>query len=241
MLNGTGRLGDSGEDGEICYSSGCWDFWDLMNAAPITSAAPAVHQELIGTLAERTRIRRLRDQQQRRWDQPQPARSGAERRPAASHDEPDASTDLSVASLLPHTQSRSFGHAGLDGPPGPSYSGAADLGQAPPTEASGPARPGAAGPHGTPLTTCREGRHPRPKPYRAAEACQESFIESSGYLARYVTLRALRPRAAKRDGIQKAACRRVGPRPRRPGLARWRRAWPASGHSLTFSSPLAEG
>ena len=138
MLNGTGRLGDSGEDGEICYSSGCWDFWDLMNAAPITSAAPAVHQELIGTLAERTRIRRLRDQQQRRWDQPQPARSGAERRPAASHDEPDASTDLSVASLLPHTQSRSFGHAGLDGPPGPSYSGVADLGPAPPTEASGP-------------------------------------------------------------------------------------------------------
>ncbi len=112
MLNGTGRLGDSGEDGEICYSSGCWDLWDLMNAAPITSAAPAVHQELIGTLAEPTRVRRLRDQQQRRWDQPQPARSGAERRPAASHDEPDASTDLSVASLLPHTQSRSFGHAG---------------------------------------------------------------------------------------------------------------------------------
>jgi hypothetical protein len=95
MLNGTGRLGDSGEDGEICYSSGCWDFWDLMNAAPITSAAPAVHQELIGTLAERTRIHRLRDQQQRRWDQPQPAQSGAERRPAASHDEPDAGTDLS--------------------------------------------------------------------------------------------------------------------------------------------------
>ena len=119
MLNGTGRLEDSGEDGEICYSSGCWDFWDLMNAAVITSVAPAVHQEPIGTLAERTRIRRLRDQRQRHWDQPPPARSGAERRPAASHDEPDASTDLSVASLLPHTQSRSFGHAGLDGPPGP--------------------------------------------------------------------------------------------------------------------------
>ncbi len=69
MLNGTGRLGDSGEDGEICYSTGCWDSWDLMNAAAITSAAPAVHQEPIGTLAERPRIRRLRDQSQ-------PARSG---------------------------------------------------------------------------------------------------------------------------------------------------------------------
>jgi hypothetical protein len=143
MLNGTGRLEDSGEDGEICYSSGCWDFWDLMDAAAITSVAPAVHQQPIGTLAERTRIRRLRDQRPRHWDQPQPARSGAERRRAASHDEPDASTDLSVASLLPHPQSRSFGHAGLaglaglDGPPGPSYSGAADLGPAPPAEASG--------------------------------------------------------------------------------------------------------
>jgi hypothetical protein len=63
MLNGTGRLGDGGEDGEICYSSGCWDFWGLMNAAAITSAAPAVHQELIRTLAERSRIHRC-------WDRP---------------------------------------------------------------------------------------------------------------------------------------------------------------------------
>jgi hypothetical protein len=120
MLNGTGRRGDGGEDGENCYSSGCWDFWGLMNAAAITSAAPAVHQELISTLAERSRIHRRWDQPrgrwdqpQRRWDQPQPARYGAGRRPAASHDAPNGGTELSVASLLPHTQSRSFGHAGL--------------------------------------------------------------------------------------------------------------------------------
>src|SRR5580693_4088866 len=106
MLNGTGRPGDGGEDGEICYSSGCWDFCGLMNAAAITSAAPAVHQELIRTLAERSRIHRRWDQPrgrwdqpQRRWDQPQPARSGAGRRPAASHDALNAGTELSVASL----------------------------------------------------------------------------------------------------------------------------------------------
>ena len=55
------------EDGEICYSSGCWDFWGLMNAAAITSAT-------------------------------------MNRTPASS---------CPSRPLLPHTQSRSFGHAGL--------------------------------------------------------------------------------------------------------------------------------
>ena len=79
------------------------------------------------------------------------------------------------------------------------------------------------------------------QPYLASMIHRAPFMESSGYLGQYFTIYSLRLRAAKRDGIQKAACRRAGPRPGRPGLARSPRAWPASGHSLTFSSPLAEG
>src|SRR5271157_6228779 len=99
-----------------------------MNAAAITSAAPAVHQELIRALAERARIHRLRDQQQRRRDQlqrlqrlrgqQQVARSGAGLSPLANHDEPGASADLSVEAWLPYALPGSFGPTDLAGPAG---------------------------------------------------------------------------------------------------------------------------
>src|SRR5271157_2803066 len=99
-----------------------------MNAAAITSAAPAVHQELIRALAERARIHRLRDKQQRRRDQLQRlqrlrgqqllARSGAGLSPLTNHDEPGASADLSVEPWLPCTLPGSFGPTELASPAG---------------------------------------------------------------------------------------------------------------------------
>ena len=95
-----------------------------MNAAVITSAAPAVHQDLIRALPERARIHRLRDQQ-RRGDQLQylqgqrrGVRFGARRHPSASHDEPSASADLFVVPWLPHALPRSFGPVALASPAG---------------------------------------------------------------------------------------------------------------------------
>ncbi len=95
-----------------------------MNAAAITSAAPAVHQELIRALAERVRVHRLQDQQQRR-DQLRRlrgrqllARSGAGLSPLANHDEPGASADLSVEPWLPYALPGSFGPTDLASPAG---------------------------------------------------------------------------------------------------------------------------
>ena len=93
-----------------------------MDAVAITSAAPAVHQELIRALAERARIHRLRDQQQRRRDQlpgqRQRAPFGAVRRPLTNHDEPIASAGLSVVPLLPDALPHSFGPTDLANPGG---------------------------------------------------------------------------------------------------------------------------
>src|SRR5271165_384114 len=96
-----------------------------MNAAAITSAVSAVHQELIRALTERARIHRLRDQQQRRRDQLQRlrgqqllARSGAGLSPLTNHDEPGASADLSVEPWLPCTLPGSFGPTELASPAG---------------------------------------------------------------------------------------------------------------------------
>jgi hypothetical protein len=86
-----------------------------MDAAAITSTAPAVHQELIRALAERVRIHRHRDQQQRLRER---AQFGAGRGLSARHDGPSANADLSVVSWLPHALPRSFGPADRDSPAG---------------------------------------------------------------------------------------------------------------------------
>jgi hypothetical protein len=60
------------------------------------------------------------------------------------------------------------------------YSGAAGLGRARWLNPPGPERPGAAGPHGTPLTTCREGRHPQCQPSGANPAGPTQRGQPSG-------------------------------------------------------------
>jgi hypothetical protein len=78
-----------------------------------------------------------------------------------------ASADLAAVSWLAHTVS-CFSRPGRSGRPRWSddfpYPGAAGLAPARRLKPPGPERPGAAGPHGTPLTTCRVGRHPPCQP-----------------------------------------------------------------------------
>src|SRR6266516_4806384 len=95
-----------------------------MDASAITSAAQAVHQELVRKLADQARINRLADQLRRARPGlafPSPVRSGAAMRTPGSHTnshlhaQPDAGSWLSPTAPGPF----SFGPAATGGPPVP--------------------------------------------------------------------------------------------------------------------------
>ena len=141
-----------------------------MDAAAITSAAQAVHQELVRKLAEQARINRLADQLRRArpevatpapggsaiascwpaWPSvafPPPVRPGTARAPGG-HAQPDAGSwpsPRSFFSLGPAAAGGWLGSVATGGPAGPGLDGTAD---APGADSPGAGAPGTGAPGG---------------------------------------------------------------------------------------------